>query len=176
MNDSIWRMSRTRTVKLNRNLVLVSRNNHQIWIWFSRSGRFTFIVSCKNNIEWNIKNFLMTLWRFYPNFSSSTEPTWEIYINYKNSYHLIIKVLVCFSCYRNACHDSWTQLRLSPMFGCICPNNHMKRRCDRIFSMVNHNPCVGEYEIEPTAIAILTFPYIYIHIYIYIFIHISVYV
>ncbi|XP_060822776.1 uncharacterized protein LOC132910788 isoform X2 [Bombus pascuorum] len=43
---------------------------------------------------------------------------------------------------RTACHDSWTQLRLSPMFGCICPNNHIKRRCDRIFSMVNHNPCV----------------------------------
>ncbi|XP_061943273.1 uncharacterized protein LOC107993599 isoform X4 [Apis cerana] len=43
---------------------------------------------------------------------------------------------------RSACHDSWTQLRLSPMFGCICPNNHMKRRCDRIFSTVNHNPCV----------------------------------
>ncbi|KYN20295.1 hypothetical protein ALC57_07199 [Trachymyrmex cornetzi] len=30
------------------------------------------------------------------------------------------------------------------MFGCICPNNHMKRRCDKIFSTVNHNPCVGE--------------------------------
>nr|CAI5852639.1 unnamed protein product [Callosobruchus analis] len=28
------------------------------------------------------------------------------------------------------------------MFGCICPNNHMKKRCDRIFAMVNHNPCV----------------------------------
>ncbi|GLV39406.1 Glial cell line-derived neurotrophic family receptor-like [Carabus blaptoides fortunei] len=43
---------------------------------------------------------------------------------------------------RDLCHESWTNLRLSPMFGCICPNNHMKRRCDRIFSMVNHNPCV----------------------------------
>lgn len=30
------------------------------------------------------------------------------------------------------------------MFGCICPNNHMKRRCDKIFSVVNHNPCVGK--------------------------------
>ncbi|XP_048510937.1 uncharacterized protein LOC105684340 isoform X1 [Athalia rosae] len=49
---------------------------------------------------------------------------------------------------RDACHDAWTQLRLSPMFGCICPNNHMKRRCDRIFSMVNHNPCV---EFLPSA-------------------------
>ncbi|XP_055847713.1 uncharacterized protein LOC129913187 isoform X3 [Episyrphus balteatus] len=43
---------------------------------------------------------------------------------------------------REACHDSWTNLRLSPMFGCICPNNHMKKRCDRIFNIVNHNPCV----------------------------------
>ncbi|XP_078047616.1 glial cell line-derived neurotrophic family receptor-like [Augochlora pura] len=45
---------------------------------------------------------------------------------------------------RSACHDSWTQMRLSLMFGCICPVNHMKRRCDRIFSTVNHNPCVGD--------------------------------
>ncbi|XP_063220106.1 uncharacterized protein LOC134529683 isoform X1 [Bacillus rossius redtenbacheri] len=43
---------------------------------------------------------------------------------------------------RDLCHDAWTKLRLSPMFGCICPNNHMKRRCDRIFTTVNHNPCV----------------------------------
>ncbi|XP_076230314.1 glial cell line-derived neurotrophic family receptor-like isoform X2 [Nomia melanderi] len=50
---------------------------------------------------------------------------------------------------RSACHDSWTQLRLSPMFGCICPNNHMKRRCDRIFSMVNHNPCVVKVISHP---------------------------
>lgn len=34
------------------------------------------------------------------------------------------------------------------MFGCICPNNHMKRRCDKIFNVVNHNPCVGK-EFEP---------------------------
>lgn len=37
------------------------------------------------------------------------------------------------------------------MFGCICPNNHMKRRCDRIFSLVNHNPCVGKC-LPPTDI------------------------
>ncbi|GAB0094871.1 glial cell line-derived neurotrophic family receptor-like, isoform E [Sergentomyia squamirostris] len=43
---------------------------------------------------------------------------------------------------RDLCHEAWTNLRLSPMFGCICPNNHMKRRCDRIFSLVNHNACV----------------------------------
>ncbi|KOB72474.1 Uncharacterized protein OBRU01_06942 [Operophtera brumata] len=40
---------------------------------------------------------------------------------------------------------AWAGLRLSPLFGCICPNTHMKKRCDRIFSVVNHNPCVGEY-------------------------------
>uniref|UniRef100_A0A182M0Z4 GDNF/GAS1 domain-containing protein n=1 Tax=Anopheles culicifacies TaxID=139723 RepID=A0A182M0Z4_9DIPT len=44
---------------------------------------------------------------------------------------------------RDLCYEAWTNLRLSPMFGCICPNNHMKRRCDKIFSVVNHNPCVG---------------------------------
>jgi hypothetical protein len=46
--------------------------------------------------------------------------------------------------HRDACHEAWTNLRLSPMFGCICPNNHMKRRCDKIFNVVNHNPCVGK--------------------------------
>ncbi|XP_059470953.1 uncharacterized protein LOC132193967 isoform X4 [Neocloeon triangulifer] len=49
---------------------------------------------------------------------------------------------------RDACHSAWTKLRLSPIFGCICPNNHMKRRCDRIFSLVNHNPCVGATDNE----------------------------
>ncbi|XP_057666846.1 uncharacterized protein LOC130900327 [Diorhabda carinulata] len=43
---------------------------------------------------------------------------------------------------RDSCYQAWTNLRKSPMFGCICPNNQMKKRCDRIFSMVNHNPCV----------------------------------
>ncbi|KAF5306024.1 hypothetical protein FQR65_LT00739 [Abscondita terminalis] len=46
---------------------------------------------------------------------------------------------------RNLCHESWANLRKSPMFGCICPNNNMKRRCDRIFSVVNHNPCVDYF-------------------------------
>lgn len=52
------------------------------------------------------------------------------------------------SCFRDLCHDAWNRLRLSPMFGCICPNNHMKRRCDRIFSIVNHNPCVGKWPLS----------------------------
>ncbi|KPJ10835.1 hypothetical protein RR48_02967 [Papilio machaon] len=46
---------------------------------------------------------------------------------------------------REACREAWSGLRLSPLFGCICPNTHMKKRCDRIFAVVNHNPCVGEY-------------------------------
>lgn len=52
--------------------------------------------------------------------------------------------LIFNSHFRDLCHDSWMNLRRSPIFGCICPNNHMKKRCDRIFSMVNHNPCVGK--------------------------------
>lgn len=51
------------------------------------------------------------------------------------------------SFFRETCHEAWSNLRLSPMFGCICPNNHMKRRCDRIFTMVNHNPCVGKLNV-----------------------------
>ncbi|XP_053672128.1 uncharacterized protein LOC128722485 [Anopheles nili] len=50
---------------------------------------------------------------------------------------------------RDLCYEAWTNLRLSPMFGCICPNNHMKRRCDKIFSVVNHNPCV---DVFPSAL------------------------
>lgn len=30
------------------------------------------------------------------------------------------------------------------MFGCICPGNQIKKRCDKIFSTVNHNPCIGK--------------------------------
>lgn len=62
------------------------------------------------------------------------------------------EILVCcvnlqvlsFFIHRDACHEAWTNLRFSPIFGCICPNNHMKRRCDKIFNVVNHNPCVGK--------------------------------
>lgn len=74
-----------------------------------------------------------------------------------------------FMFFRSACHDSWTQLRLSPMFGCICPNNHMKRRCDRIFSTVNHNPCVGKYEIcKPIFSNIFIYIYLYVYLCVYI--------
>ncbi|XP_073999587.1 uncharacterized protein [Rhodnius prolixus] len=43
---------------------------------------------------------------------------------------------------REMCLESWSRIRLTPMFGCICPNNHMKKRCERIFTLVNHNPCL----------------------------------
>ncbi|XP_018331547.1 uncharacterized protein LOC108741291 isoform X2 [Agrilus planipennis] len=43
---------------------------------------------------------------------------------------------------RKLCQEAWANLHRSPMFGCICPNNNMKRKCDRIFSLVNHNPCI----------------------------------
>lgn len=49
--------------------------------------------------------------------------------------------------YREACHEAWTSIRYSPMFGCICPNNHMKKRCDRVFTLVNHNPCIGKCRV-----------------------------
>lgn len=70
---------------------------------------------------------------------------------------------------RDACHESWTQLRLSPMFGCICPNNHMKRRCDKIFLLVNHNPCVGEsnYNTRFVKLSVL----LSIHVCSYIYFH-----
>ncbi|KAE8748459.1 hypothetical protein FOCC_FOCC004890, partial [Frankliniella occidentalis] len=42
---------------------------------------------------------------------------------------------------RERCFQSWKQMRKTPIFGCICPNNHMKRRCDRIFSTLNYNRC-----------------------------------
>uniref|UniRef100_A0A182VAH1 GDNF/GAS1 domain-containing protein n=1 Tax=Anopheles merus TaxID=30066 RepID=A0A182VAH1_ANOME len=64
---------------------------------------------------------------------------------------------------RDLCYEAWTNLRLSPMFGCICPNNHMKRRCDKIFSVVNHNPCV----------VVFFFNYLYYHCYCYLLVSIG---
>lgn len=54
--------------------------------------------------------------------------------------HLFL-LLVCF---REECLESWSQIRMTPMFGCICPNNHFKKKCERIFTLVNHNPCLGK--------------------------------
>jgi len=42
-----------------------------------------------------------------------------------------------------SCHDAWQKLRLSPIFGCICPNVlENKKRCDQIFEIVNQNVCI----------------------------------
>ncbi|KAK6619907.1 hypothetical protein RUM44_006307 [Polyplax serrata] len=43
---------------------------------------------------------------------------------------------------RDMCMEAWKSLRSTPMLGCICPNNPMKRRCDRIFNIVHNNPCI----------------------------------
>ncbi|XP_046822579.1 uncharacterized protein LOC124425770 isoform X3 [Vespa crabro] len=75
------------------------------------------------------------------------KPCNQVFENFKNSCKA--REGKCRMESRDACHDSWTQLRLSPVFGCICPNNHIKKRCDRIFSLVNHNPCVVKVISHP---------------------------
>ncbi|EEB10501.1 conserved hypothetical protein [Pediculus humanus corporis] len=45
---------------------------------------------------------------------------------------------------RNMCMEAWKTLRSTPMLGCICPNNPMKKRCDRIFNIIHNNPCIGK--------------------------------
>ncbi|KAG7177961.1 putative GDNF/GAS1 domain-containing protein 1, partial [Homarus americanus] len=44
---------------------------------------------------------------------------------------------------REDCMKSWLQLRETPLLGCICPDDHDKK-CSRLYSLVNENPCVGE--------------------------------
>lgn len=44
---------------------------------------------------------------------------------------------------RRTCQSAWSQLRLSPLFGCICPAGK-NRTCDRVFKAVNGNPCIGK--------------------------------
>ncbi|XP_050527441.1 uncharacterized protein LOC126897695 [Daktulosphaira vitifoliae] len=55
------------------------------------------------------------------------------------------------------CHQDWIRLRKTPIFGCICPQNHLKKRCDRIFSMVNENSCIGPQSVVTTDNSILNF-------------------
>nr|XP_018912186.1 PREDICTED: uncharacterized protein LOC109040652 isoform X1 [Bemisia tabaci] len=43
---------------------------------------------------------------------------------------------------RSSCQVAWREIHFSPMFGCICPPIPLKRKCDRIFSLVNQNPCI----------------------------------
>lgn len=38
---------------------------------------------------------------------------------------------------------AWLQLRETPLLGCICPDGKDKK-CSRLYSLVNENPCVGE--------------------------------
>ncbi|XP_071514906.1 uncharacterized protein [Panulirus ornatus] len=45
----------------------------------------------------------------------------------------------------NKCLSSWTKLKMSPMFGCICPMDRQKRKCERIFRRVHNNPCVDTF-------------------------------
>lgn len=42
----------------------------------------------------------------------------------------------------NKCLNSWTKLKASPMFGCICPTDQQKRKCQQIYRIVHDNPCV----------------------------------
>ena len=55
-------------------------------------------------------------------------------------------------CSSRACYDSWNQLRLSPVFGCICPTG--SAACEQIFDLVHRNPCVGQYPRQPPALAV----------------------
>ncbi|XP_050426715.1 uncharacterized protein LOC126837037 [Adelges cooleyi] len=55
------------------------------------------------------------------------------------------------------CHKAWINLRKTPIFGCICPQNQMKKRCDRIFSLVNDNPCINPESAITTDNSILNF-------------------
>ena len=49
--------------------------------------------------------------------------------------------------FRRSCQSAWSKLRLSPMFGCICPTSKKGSKasahCDTIFATVNGNPCIG---------------------------------
>ena len=57
----------------------------------------------------------------------------------------IIALIIFFPFFRQSCKSAWSQLRLSPMFGCICPNKGRKNAtCDQVFKAVNGNPCIGK--------------------------------
>ncbi|XP_065216009.1 uncharacterized protein Gfrl isoform X2 [Planococcus citri] len=51
----------------------------------------------------------------------------------------------CIPELQESCKESWSKMRLTPMFGCICPPNlwHGQKKCDRHFNFVNHNRCAG---------------------------------
>lgn len=47
-----------------------------------------------------------------------------------------------------SCQSAWANLRLSPLFGCICPKTKKSAKqgaiCDKVFNIVNGNPCIGK--------------------------------
>ena len=54
-----------------------------------------------------------------------------------------INLGLCLSyVHRDRCFDAWSKMRQTPIFGCICPNDRDKKKCDRIFKVMNHNKCV----------------------------------
>jgi hypothetical protein len=117
----------------------------------------TIFVSCFRDLA-QAHSFFKTLW-----FQETSHEAWtysvriiEVFRRNCAAESDLSRVMVhtsLFLLFRELCHDAWAKLRLSPMFGCICPNNHMKRRCDRIFSMVNHNPCVGKCPLTSVFLA-----------------------
>ncbi|XP_069172282.1 GDNF family receptor alpha-2-like [Procambarus clarkii] len=44
---------------------------------------------------------------------------------------------------REDCLKAWLQLRETPLLGCICPDG-LDKKCSRLYSLVNENPCVGK--------------------------------
>lgn len=49
----------------------------------------------------------------------------------------------CHNTDREDCLKVWLQLRETPLLGCICPDG-LDKKCSRLYSLVNENPCVGE--------------------------------
>ena len=45
---------------------------------------------------------------------------------------------------RESCHNAWRGLRMTPLFGCICPNSPHQKKCDRVYNIVYNNSCLGK--------------------------------
>uniref|UniRef100_A0A2S2NAC9 GDNF family receptor alpha-3 n=1 Tax=Schizaphis graminum TaxID=13262 RepID=A0A2S2NAC9_SCHGA len=66
----------------------------------------------------------------------------RIFEDFKNNCK-VTKDNTCETNKPEECHRDWLRLRKTPLFGCICTQNQVKKRCDRIFSMINENPCIS---------------------------------
>ncbi|KAG0721305.1 hypothetical protein GWK47_046734 [Chionoecetes opilio] len=44
---------------------------------------------------------------------------------------------------RSHCVEAWRQMRNTHLVGCICPDGG-DRKCSHVYSMFNHNPCLGD--------------------------------